>query len=363
MVEQLGTLSPERERPSPEFRTAKRRPPKRPRPSAAVARPPIHRPQWLLDALRQRGLQPSDERPMHRLLSERDLPPDCEEHEKVVVTTGHKKLEDELPFALRLRYEGQNVFVGADLMVYFDGHDPNRTTARRLGPDLMVALDVPDRPRDTYAVWEEGKAPDFVLELLSKSTWEKDVMRKPALYRRMGAREYFLVDPIGRIVPRLWGWRFQDGRTVRVPYTMVTSGLAGLYSETLDLHLCHTHPWPDLPYDLPEAGKVRWRDPKTGELLETPKEGTRRADEQEQRADAQEQRADAQEQRADAEARQSKKERQRADEKAREAESERQRADEKAREAEKERQRADRFAQQVKALEARLAASEGRSPR
>ena len=356
MAEQLGTFSPERERPSPEFRTAKRRPPKRLRPGSAIARPPIHRPQWLLDALRQRGLQPSDERPMHRLLSERDLPPDCEEHEKVVVTTGHKKLEDELPFGIRSRYEGQNVFVGADLMVYFDGHDPDRTTARRLGPDLMVALDVPDGPRDTYAVWEEGKAPDFVLELLSKSTWEKDVMRKPALYRRMGAREYFLVDPIGRIVPRLWGWRFQDGRTVRVPYTMVTSGLAGLYSETLDLHLCHTHPWPNAAYDLPEAGKVRWRDPKTGKLLETPKEGTRRADEQTQRADAQEQRADAQEQRADAQE-------ERADAEARQAEKERQRADEKAREAENERQRADRLAQQVKALEARLAAVEGRSPR
>ena len=341
MAEQLGTLSPERERPSPEFRTAKRRPPKRPRPGSAVARPPIQRPQWLLDALRQRGLQPSDERPMHRLLSESDLPPDCEEHEKVVVSGTHKLIEHELFFALRSRYMGRNVFVGADLMVYFDGHNPNRTTARRLGPDLMVALDVPDGPRDTYAVWEEGKAPDFVLELLSKSTWEKDVMRKPALYRRMGAREYFLVDPIGRIVPRLWGWRFQDGRTVRVPYTMVTSGLAGLYSETLDLHLCHTHPWPDVAYDLPEAGKVRWRDPKTGELLETPKEGTRRANQQTQRADEQEQRADTE---------------------ARQAERERQRADEKAREAEKERQRADRLAQQVKALEARLAASEGRSP-
>ena len=273
MAEQLGTLSPERERPSPEFRTAKRRPPKRPRPGPAVARPPIQRPQWLLHALRQRGLQPSDERPMHHLLSEGDLPPDCEEHEKVVVTGTHKLIEEELAYVLRSRYKGQNVFVGADLMVYFDGHNPNRTTARRLGPDLMVALDLSPGVRDTYAVWEEGKAPDFVLEVLSKSTWEKDVMRKPTLYRRMGAREYFLFDPNDRIVPRLWGWRFQDGRAARVPYTTVTSGMAGLYSETLNLNLCHTQPWPAaVAYDLPEAGKLRWHDPDTGELLETQEE-------------------------------------------------------------------------------------------
>ena len=272
MAEQLGTLSPERERPSPEFRTAKRRPPKRRPPGPAVARPPVHRPQWLLDALRQRGLQPSDERPMHHLLSERDLPPDCEEHEKVVVTGTHRLLEEELAYVLRSRYKGQNVFVGADLMVYFDGHDPSRTTARRLGPDLMVALDLSPGVRDTYAVWEEGKAPDFVLELLSKSTWEKDVMRKPALYRRMGVREYFLFDPNDLIVPRLWGWRFQDDRAARVPYTMVTSGMAGLYSETLNLNLCHTQPWPDMAYDLPEAGKLRWHDPDTDELLETQEE-------------------------------------------------------------------------------------------
>ena len=46
-----------------------------------------------------------------------------------------------------------------------------------------------------YPVWEVGKAPDFVLEILSPSTRKKDVEDKPALYRRMGTREYFLFDP------------------------------------------------------------------------------------------------------------------------------------------------------------------------
>ena len=60
-------------------------------------------------------------------------------------------------------------------------------------------------------MWRVGKAPDFVLEILSPSTSRKDAADKPALYRRMGAREYFLFDPTDRLEPRLHGWRFDTG--------------------------------------------------------------------------------------------------------------------------------------------------------
>jgi Uma2 family endonuclease len=37
-----------------------------------------------------------------------------------------------------------------------------------------VVLDVPRRERKSWVVWEEEKAPDVVIELLSESTAKKD---------------------------------------------------------------------------------------------------------------------------------------------------------------------------------------------
>ena len=63
----------------------------------------------------------------------------------------------------------------------------------------MVAFGVPKQARRNYPVWRVGKASDFVLEILSPSTSRRDAADKPALYRRMGAREYFLFDPTDRL--------------------------------------------------------------------------------------------------------------------------------------------------------------------
>ena len=71
---------------------------------------------------------------------------------------------------------------------------------------------MPDKRRSNYVVWREGKAPDFVLEILSPSTKRKDIAEKPALYWRMGAQEYFQFDPDRRTEPRLAGWRFEAER-------------------------------------------------------------------------------------------------------------------------------------------------------
>jgi hypothetical protein len=43
-------------------------------------------------------------------------------------------------------------------------------------------------------VWEEGKAPDVIFELTSRSTAGEDMDRKYRLYQRLGVREYILVD-------------------------------------------------------------------------------------------------------------------------------------------------------------------------
>ena len=226
-------------------------------------------PRWLVEALARRGLRPSAERPVHHLLTDRDLPEDVEEDEKVSLDTTRDALRRDARDGIWLRYRARpDVLVAANLMVYFDGPQPNRTTAEREAPDLMVAFGVPMRARQTYAVWQEGKAPDFVLEILSPATWRRDVAEKPARYRRMGAREYFLFDPVGCVEPRLRGWRFGADEEA-VPLVDLAGGMSGMYSETLGLHLCHTQPWPTTDHHLPGAGKLRWHDPAAGTLLGT----------------------------------------------------------------------------------------------
>ena len=247
-------------------------------------------PRWLREALARRGIEPSAERPVHRLLRECDLPADVEEHEKVPVGGEHHALERELEDGLLLRYRDRpEVFVGGDIFVYFDGPEATLASADCLAPDLMVALGVAARPRRNYVVWHENKAPDFVLEFLSPSTKTKDVAAKPALYRRMGVREYFLFDAERRTEPRLAGWRFRDGERLALPLVPVAGGMRGIYSETLGLHLCHTQPWP-LELEGNPPGRLRWHDPVTGAFLETLLEQSRRADAAERERDAAERR-------------------------------------------------------------------------
>lgn len=237
-------------------------------------------PPWLRAALAKRDLRPrAGWPPVHHLLTERDLPSEEEEDEKVPVSTAHDEFSRGLCTGLVARYRQRpDVFVAHDLFVYFDGG--GRAEAARLAPDLLVSFGAPKRLRGSYAVWEEGKPPDFVLEILSESTWRKDVEVKPGLYERMGVREYFVFDPHGHIDPLLRAWRFADGRRERLPVVDVADGMRGVHSETLNLHLCHTVPWRLRHEGHPQAGLLRWRDPATRRWLETADDMERRADEE-----------------------------------------------------------------------------------
>ena len=46
------------------------------------------------------------------------------------------------------------------------------------GPDFFAVQGVAKRERKSWVVWEEGKGPDVVIELLSDSTAEKDKNEK-----------------------------------------------------------------------------------------------------------------------------------------------------------------------------------------
>ena len=152
--------------------------------------------------------------------------------------------------ALRVRYAGRgDVYVSGDLLIYYEEGNPRVSVA----PDVFVVFGVEDRMRMNYKVWEEGKGPDFVLEVASPSTWREDVGRKREVYAGLGVKEYWLYDPLGEhLKPALQGNRLVDGEYERQPLLGSRDGRLGLRSGTLGLEL-----WA-------EGRRMRFRDPETG---------------------------------------------------------------------------------------------------
>ena len=156
--------------------------------------------------------------------------------------------------ALLARYARRtDVYVSADLLVYYEEGNPRVSIV----PDVFVVFGVEDRMRGNYKVWEEGKGPDFVLEVASPSTWREDVERKPGVYAGLGVREYFLYDPTGEhYSPRLRGYRLVEGEYERLRAVESIDRTLALSSEVLGLEL-----------RAKAGGEMRFRDLATGEDL------------------------------------------------------------------------------------------------
>ncbi|MDE0422718.1 MAG: Uma2 family endonuclease [Gammaproteobacteria bacterium] len=148
------------------------------------------------------------------------------------------------------RSRGRLVCVLADHLLLIDREVGTAVVV----PDVMVAFDVEPGERLSYKAWQEPKAPDLVLEVLSGDTWRVDVFKKPALYADLGVREYWIFDPGGerRGGPRLEGWRL---RAQGNHEPLASKGDGGWHSELLGLDL------------VPEGKSVWLRDPETGRLL------------------------------------------------------------------------------------------------
>ena len=138
-----------------------------------------------------------------RPLAETDL------HRVVIYNTNDK---------LETFYAAQNdVYVTGNLLIY----DIPGKTSRSISPDIMVVFGIEKKMRRTYKVWEEGKAPDFVLEVSSKWTYKNDLTKKKNRYAHIGVKEYFLFDPERSYLPEsLIGLRLtDDGEYEPIPIT------------------------------------------------------------------------------------------------------------------------------------------------
>ena len=59
---------------------------------------------------------------------------------------------------------------------------------------------------------EQGKVPDFILEVASKHTASDDLEGKKDYYERIGVGEYWLFDSVGEFYGfTLRGYRFEAG--------------------------------------------------------------------------------------------------------------------------------------------------------
>ena len=151
-----------------------------------------------------------------------------------------------------------DVYVSGYTLVYDAPrtHRPGRVSPIWVIPDVLVAFGVGSHRRLSYVVWREGKAPDFVLEVASPSTWRRDRDEKPALYASLGVREYFLYDPVGGLLePRLQGHALRGGRYRPMPPERLANGERGLRSEVLGLWAFLEGP----------GQALRWHDPRDRE--------------------------------------------------------------------------------------------------
>ncbi len=162
-----------------------------------------------------------------------------------------------------------DVLVAMELVVYYVRGD-NRVW---LQPDVQVVFGVePEGNRSTFKVWEEGKAPDFVLEVASPSTAENDARHKAQEYLGIGVREYWRLDPEGTMLGTpLEGYLARAGRYHRVESAASTDGVEYLRSGVLGL---------DLRGEQRNGATVLViRDPRTGEEID----GALEASEQQRR--------------------------------------------------------------------------------
>ena len=176
--------------------------------------------------------------------------------------------------ALKLRLPGATVC--SDLPLHYELGDTDKTVV----PDLFVALRLDGRT--SYKLWEHP-LPELVIEMLSKSTSKADVGSKRHTYEHLGVIEYWLFDPEGfRLPAPLRGYRLRAGR-----YQQIAADAAGRMSSAvlgLELHV--------------RGGELRFRDPATGEDLNTYSEVHRGRAAEKRRAEAAESRAEAAESRA-----------------------------------------------------------------
>ena len=220
--------------------------------------------------------------PLINLPTQDDLPYDDNEN---METLRHKYQMDLLLETIYPWVEKrEDGFVGGNMFVYFSQAQVKNYDYK--GPDFFCVLDVPKKERKSWVVWEEGKAPDVVIELLSESTANYDKNGKKLIYQnRLRVPEYFWYDPFNSD-----DWAgFSLSKGVYQPLTPDSDNR--YISEQLQLALVR---WQGVYRDI-DTTWLRWQTLE-GDLLPTDKEVSEqeklRAEQEKLRAEQEKIRAD-----------------------------------------------------------------------
>ena len=175
--------------------------------------------------------------------------------------------------------EGRPFLAAANVGIFYQVHHPAIVPDMFLSLDVQVAADWWQREHRSYFLWEFGKPPELVLEIVSNTVGEEDG-RKKHTYAQIRINYYVIYDPLRQVMPdvltvyrlRDFGYERQD--TAQFP--MLKLGLTLWEGQFEGKH----DTW------------LRWTD-EHGVLTPTGKE---RAEQEQQRAEHAEQRAEHAEQ-------------------------------------------------------------------
>lgn len=137
-------------------------------------------------------------------------------------------------------------------------------------PDLLVAFNSdPAAYRDSngYIVSQQGKPPDFILEVASRRSAAEDLGAKKDYYERLGVVEYWLFDVEAVFYGfTLAGYRLTPGGYEPTGVSEIGPRVFQGYSATLNLNL------------RAGDGYLGWHDPATGDHIPTLQTQTSRAE-------------------------------------------------------------------------------------
>ena len=152
----------------------------------------------------------------------------------------------------------ETTVIGGELFLAMDRRGPGRNFRV---PDLLVSFGADPElyeRNNGYVVSEQGKPPDFVLEIASRSTREVDNSVKREFYARHGVLEYWRFDEEDSATSvKLAGDRLIQGEYEPIVVRQLAGGGLQGHSEALNLDLR----W--------ERGQLQWIEPASNRRIAT----------------------------------------------------------------------------------------------
>ena len=189
------------------------------------------------------------------------LPDPPKSQDEKMTASKHLSLTGGAHFLAQHLGNPDTTIVGADLYLIPVPTTELTSMAGSVYPDLLVAFDADPAlyyAQNGYVISEQGKPPDFVLEVASPSTGRRDTVEKRMRYAELLVPEYWRFDETGKYHgARLAGDRLVNGRYEPIQVDELPDGSLQGHSDILNVDLR----WAD--------GQLHWHDPATGEHIAT----------------------------------------------------------------------------------------------